>query len=60
MRARLGGPFRPLVVRLGAGTAGRLMEPYRYLVAGPIWLDCRDERLWLDGKPVRLGGKAVA
>jgi len=36
------------------------MEQYRYLVAGPIWLDRQDERLWLDGKPVRLGGRAVA
>ena len=36
------------------------MEQYRYLVAGPVCLDCQDERLWLDGKPVRLGGKALA
>lgn len=36
------------------------MEQQRYLVAGSIWLDCQDERLWHDGRPVRLGGKAVA
>lgn len=32
----------------------------RYLEAGRLRLDCRDERLWLDGQPVRLGGKALA
>lgn len=36
------------------------MEQHRYLVAGPVWFDCQDERLWRDGRPVRLGGKAVA
>lgn len=36
------------------------MEQHRYLIAGPIWLDCQDERLWRDGRTVRLGGKAVA
>ncbi|RJF90328.1 winged helix-turn-helix domain-containing protein [Sphingomonas cavernae] len=34
------------------------MTHLRYLLAGPIRLDTRDERLWRDGKPVRLGGKA--
>lgn len=32
----------------------------RYLDAGRLRLDCRDERLWLDDQPVRLGGKALA
>ena len=27
-------------------------------MAGPLTLDCADERLWMDRKPVRLGGKA--
>ncbi len=36
------------------------MTQHRYLVAGPILLDCRDERLWHDGAVVRLGGKALA
>lgn len=36
------------------------MDQHRYLVAGSFWLDCQDERLWRDGRPVRLGGKAVA
>ncbi|MCJ8156374.1 winged helix-turn-helix domain-containing protein [Sphingomonas sp. LaA6.9] len=30
----------------------------RYLIAGPIRLDTRDERLWYQGQSVRLGGKA--
>jgi TolB-like protein/DNA-binding winged helix-turn-helix (wHTH) protein len=30
------------------------------LVAGPLRLDLRDHRLWLDGEAVRLGGKALA
>ena len=30
------------------------------LVAGPLRLDVRDERVWLGGEPVRLGGKAFA
>lgn len=32
----------------------------RHLVAGPLSLDRSDERLWLDGAPVPLGGKAFA
>ena len=36
------------------------MDQRRYLVSGPIRLDLRDERLWLSGDQVRLGGKALA
>lgn len=35
------------------------MTHQRYLLAGPLTLDTRDERLWRDGKAVRLGGKAL-
>jgi TolB-like protein/DNA-binding winged helix-turn-helix (wHTH) protein len=31
----------------------------RYLIAGPYRLDTRNERLSVDGTPVRLGGKAL-
>lgn len=31
-----------------------------HITAGPYRLDLRDERLWKDGRPVRLGGKAFA
>ena len=30
------------------------------LVAGPVWLDRRDEHLWVNGTAVKLGGKAFA
>lgn len=30
----------------------------RYLVAGPLRLDLRDERLWVRGAPARLGNRA--
>ena len=36
------------------------MKQHRYLVAGGIWLDCEDERVWRDGTAVRLGNKAIA
>ncbi|QIK96270.1 hypothetical protein G7076_07255 [Sphingomonas sp. HDW15A] len=36
------------------------MELQRFLVAGPVWLDRRDERLWVNGSAVRLGAKALA
>lgn len=36
------------------------MADVRYLEAGPYRLDLRDERLWRDGEPVRLGGKSLA
>lgn len=36
------------------------MELHRFLVAGPVWLDRQDERLWVSGSAVRLGGKALA
>lgn len=36
------------------------MTHQRYLLAGPFRLDTRDERLWRDGEPLRLGGKALA
>ena len=36
------------------------MEPQRFLVASSFWLDRRDERLWVNGNPVRLGGKALS
>ncbi|MGZ9100531.1 MAG: winged helix-turn-helix domain-containing protein, partial [Brevundimonas sp.] len=32
----------------------------RYLIAGSLCLDLEDERLWVDGAPVRLGGRALA
>lgn len=32
----------------------------RYLIAGPLRLDLRDERLSMDGAPVRLGGRALS
>jgi TolB-like protein/DNA-binding winged helix-turn-helix (wHTH) protein len=31
----------------------------RYLVAGQLRLDLRDERLWVKGTPARLGGRAL-
>ncbi len=34
------------------------MDQQRYLIAGPLWLDQVDERLWRNGRQVRLGGKA--
>lgn len=58
LRARLAGEFRGALT--GRGSAARPMKPSRYLVAGPVRLDCRDERLWRDGRPVALGGKALA
>ena len=36
------------------------MEQRRYLIAGPLGLDRQDERLWRNGRQVRLGGKAWA
>ena len=36
------------------------MDQHRYLISGPIRLDRQDERVWLSGAEVRLGGKAVA
>lgn len=36
------------------------MDQQRYLIAGSFWLDRQDERLWKDGREVRLGGKAWA
>jgi TolB-like protein/DNA-binding winged helix-turn-helix (wHTH) protein len=36
------------------------MEQQRYLIAGSLWLDRKDERLWRNGRHVRLGGKALA
>lgn len=36
------------------------MDQQRYLIAGPLWLDREDERLWRSGRQVRLGGKAWA
>lgn len=36
------------------------MDQHRYLIAGPIWLDRQDERLWRNGREARLGGKALA
>lgn len=36
------------------------MEQQRYLIAGSLWLDRQDERLWRDGRHIRLGGKAFA
>lgn len=34
------------------------MDQQRYLIAGSLWLDRQDERLWRNGREVRLGGKA--
>ncbi len=34
------------------------MEQQRYLIAGSLWIDRRDERLWRGDRQVRLGGKA--
>ena len=36
------------------------MDQRRYLIAGQLWLDRRDERLWRNGRSTRLGGKALA
>lgn len=36
------------------------MDTQRYLVAGPLLLDRRDERLFRGKDPVRIGGKALA
>jgi len=36
------------------------MDQYRYLIAGSLWLDRQDERLWLGDRQIRLGGKALA
>ena len=36
------------------------MNQRRYLIAGPLRLDRQDERLWRNGRQVRLGGKAWA
>lgn len=36
------------------------MEQQRYLIAGSLWLDRKDERLWRNGRHIRLGGKALA
>jgi len=36
------------------------MDQHRYLIAGSLWLDRQDERLWRNGREVRLGGKAWA
>lgn len=36
------------------------MDQRRYLIAGSLWLDRHDERLWLNGRQVRIGGKALA
>jgi TolB-like protein/DNA-binding winged helix-turn-helix (wHTH) protein len=36
------------------------MEQQRYLIAGSLWLDRKDERLWRNGRHVRLGGKSLA
>ena len=36
------------------------MEQHRYLIAGSLWLDRKDERLWRGGRELRIGGKALA
>ncbi|HEU0311337.1 MAG TPA: winged helix-turn-helix domain-containing protein [Sphingomicrobium sp.] len=36
------------------------MDQQRYLIAGSLFLDRQDERLWQNGREVRLGGKAWA
>lgn len=36
------------------------MKQHRYLVAGEIWLDWEDDRVWRNGTAVRLGSKAIA
>ena len=36
------------------------MDQHRYLVAGSLWLDRQDERLWLGDRQIRIGGKALA
>lgn len=36
------------------------MDQQRYLIAGPLRLDRKDERLWRNGRQIRLGGKAWA
>ncbi|MET0272557.1 MAG: winged helix-turn-helix domain-containing protein [Phenylobacterium sp.] len=44
-------------------TLGRPPEPAAppdRLIAGPFLMDWRDARVWRDGVPVRLGGKALA
>ena len=35
------------------------MGQHRYLIAGSLWLDRQDERLWLGDRQIRLGGKAL-
>jgi TolB-like protein/DNA-binding winged helix-turn-helix (wHTH) protein len=36
------------------------MERHRYLIAGTLWLDRKDERLWRGNRQIRVGGKALA
>jgi TolB-like protein/DNA-binding winged helix-turn-helix (wHTH) protein len=36
------------------------MEQRRYLIAGSLWLDRHDERLWVENREIRIGGKALA
>jgi TolB-like protein/DNA-binding winged helix-turn-helix (wHTH) protein len=36
------------------------MDRQRYLIAGSLWLDRQDERLWLGDRQIRIGGKALA
>ena len=36
------------------------MDRHRYLIAGSLWLDRQDERLWLGDRQIRIGGKALA
>ena len=36
------------------------MDQLRYLIAGSLWLDRDDERLWLGDRQIRIGGKAFA
>src|SRR5512139_1149037 len=36
------------------------MNRHRYLIAGTLWLDLQDERLWLGNRQIRIGGKALA
>jgi TolB-like protein/DNA-binding winged helix-turn-helix (wHTH) protein len=43
-----------------ADISGGALDRTRYLIAGALTFDCDDERLWKDGKPARLGGKALA
>ena len=41
-----------------AGASGS--APARVLAAGPYRFDLQDERVWRDGEPLRLGGKALS